>query len=226
MNYQTLLFDVDDTLLDFQDTEKQALRRLFQEVDVELTKETEALYRAVNHQRWRAYEKGELTRDQVVNERFGLVFEQLGKQVDSVAMEQTYRRFLNEGHQLLGNSLEIIRDLATKANLYVVTNGVSQTQHQRLQEAKLAPYFKEIFISEEVGYQKPMPEFFEHVFQKIPNLDKKKTLIIGDSLSSDILGGKNAGIDTVWLRAEKPVERLLVEPTYQIERLEELYNIF
>src|SRR5699024_9897845 len=105
------------------------------------------------------------------------------------------------GSQRLGNSLAIVSDLAKKADLYVVTNGVAKTQYQRLEAAKLLPYFKEIFVSETIGYQKPRIEFFQHVFHKIAPVDLEKTVIIGDSLSSDIQGGKNAGIDTIWLNA-------------------------
>ncbi len=224
MKYKNLLFDVDDTLLDFKAAENQALRALFAEVEIELTPEIEQTYKTLNQQRWREYEKGQLTSAEVVNGRFGLLFEQFGKQVDSPAMEKRYRHYLNQGHQLLGNSLEIIQDLSEKAKLYVVTNGVAATQFQRLTDAKLLPYFDDIFVSETAGHQKPKREFFDYAFARIPALNKAETVIIGDSLTSDIQGGKNAGIDTIWLN---PVEKFAasIEPTYQIRSLEEIYPI-
>lgn len=225
MRYTTLLFDVDDTLLDFQAAENQALRLLFQQEGIEFTPELEKNYKELNERRWRAFEAGEMSRETVVNERFGEFFAQIDRSVDSLAMEQKYREFLNQGHQLLGNSREIIADLAGKADLYVVSNGVSKTQYQRLGDAKLLPYFKEIIISEDTGYQKPMIEFFDYTFNKIPQLNKEKTVIIGDSLTSDIQGGKNAGIDTIWLHPAVESHSLSIQPTHHIQRLEEIYEI-
>ena len=223
MKYKTLLFDVDDTLLDFKDAEKQALKSLFEEVGMPLTPEIERTYITLNHQRWKEYEKGKMTAEEVVNGRFGLLFESIGVKVDSLAMEKSYRRYLNQGHKLLGNSLKIIQDLSTKASLYIVTNGVATTQFQRLTDAKLLPYFKDVFVSETIGHQKPQREFFDYVFTRIPQLKKKETVIIGDSLSSDIQGGNNAGIDTVWLSQQKLLSE--IKPTFHIQSLEEIYRI-
>lgn len=225
MKYKTLLFDVDDTLLDFQATEKQALRKLFDNQGVTLTAELEQDYKTMNHGLWQEFERGERTRDQVINERFGLFFKKLGISVDSLAVEKKYRSFLDEGHDLLGNSRKIIADLSQKADLYVVTNGVSKTQYRRLTDAKLLPFFKDIFVSEDTGYQKPMPEYFEYVFDRIPRLDKKETVIIGDSLTSDIQGGLTAGIDTVWLNSTGESESERIQPTYTIKQLEAIYDI-
>lgn len=225
MRYTTLLFDVDDTLLDFQAAESQALKALFEKEGLNFTSDKEKLYKEVNEARWRAFETGEMSRDEVVNGRFGAFFQLLNHEVDSLAMEQAYRAFLNEGHQLLGNSLEVVQHFAEKADLYIVTNGVSKTQFKRLEDSKLLPYFKEVIVSEDTGYQKPMIEFFEYTFAKIPNLNKAQTVIIGDSLSSDIQGGINAEIDTIWLRPDTPKTPLAIEPTHQIRQLEDLYSL-
>ncbi|GGI66678.1 MULTISPECIES: YjjG family noncanonical pyrimidine nucleotidase [Enterococcus] len=225
MRYTTLLFDVDDTLLDFQAAENQALRALFQQEGIELTTDLERNYKELNERRWRAYELGQMSREEVVNERFGEFFSLLNRSVDSLAMEYRYRELLGQGHQLLGNSLEIVADLANKADLYIVSNGVSTTQYQRLEAAQLLPYFKEIIISEDTGYQKPMLGFFEYTFNKIPQLNKDKTVIIGDSLTSDIQGGHNAGIDTIWLHPVVEKKDLIVQPTHHIQQLEEIYEI-
>ncbi|AYW46182.1 YjjG family noncanonical pyrimidine nucleotidase [Tetragenococcus koreensis] len=225
MRYKNLLFDVDNTLLDFHDAEQQALKALFNELGVPLTPENETLYKTINQKRWEEHEKGNLTSDEVVNGRFGLFFERLGKKVDSVKTEQRYRQFLNQGHKRIGNSLEIIRDLSAKADLYVVTNGLANTQFQRLTDAKLYPYFKDIFISEQAGFQKPMIEFFDYVFTQAPHLQKEETVIIGDSLTSDIQGGKNAGIDTIWFNPIAAAADAKIKPTFQISRLEDIYDV-
>ena len=223
MKYTTLLFDVDDTLLDFKAAEKQALRALFAELGMELTEEMEQTYKTINHGRWAQYEQGTMSSEEVVNGRFGEVFAVFGREVDSPAMEQRYRHYLNQGHDLLDNSLEIIQDLATKADLYIVTNGVAETQFKRLTDAQLLPYFKEVFVSETAGHQKPKQEFFDYAFARIPEFDKSKTVIIGDSLTSDIQGGINAGIDTIWLSPNEVTGEIV--PTYHIKKLAEIYQI-
>lgn len=225
MRYNTLLFDVDDTLLDFQAAEKQALTQLFATEGLTNSPELEDRYKTMNHQLWAAFERGEKTRDEVINQRFGLFFEALGVRVDSVDLERRYRKFLEEGHQLLGNSYQIVADLSKKADLYIVTNGVSQTQHRRLKDAKLVPFFKAIFVSEDTGYQKPMIEYFEYVFARIPQFDKAATVIIGDSLTSDIKGGINAGIDTIWLNSKSEQASDEIHPTYTINQLDSIYRI-
>lgn len=226
MRYKNLLFDVDNTLLDFEAAETAALRSLFQEMQLTLTPESEQLYQLMNKKRWQAHEKGELSSSQVVNGRFGPFFASLGKVVDSVATEEKYRHYLNQGHQLLGDSLPVIQQLAEQADLYVVTNGLVDTQIKRLRASGLLPYFKALFISDQIGIQKPAVGFFDYVFDHIPDFNKEETVIIGDSLTSDIQGGINAGIDTVWLNLSKTSPTVDPEPTFQITALEEIFSVF
>lgn len=225
MNYRNLLFDVDDTLLDFKAAEDQALKQLFAETGVDWSQDLKERYQTVNHQLWQEFEQGQLSRDEVTGGRFGRFFATLDREVDSQAMDRQYRYYLAQGSQLLENSKEIVADLAKKANLYVVSNGVSETQYSRLRAAGLLPYFKDIFVSEDTGYQKPMREYFDFVFKRIPNFEKQQTLIIGDSLTSDIKGGQTSGIDTVWLNPHAQPLLPMIRPTYEIRHLQELYQI-
>lgn len=225
MKYKTLLFDVDDTLLDFQITEAKALNALFAEQGIDLTPEVKTSYKALNHHLWREFENGKMTREEVTGSRFGRLFQQFGQTVDSLEMEKRYRHYLNQGHDLIPGSRELLETLAPEADLYIVTNGVSQTQHQRLTDSGLLPYFKEVFVSEEVGAQKPMKEFFDYVFARIPGIEKSKTVIIGDSLTSDIKGGNSAGIDTVWFNKNQLPEISEIQPTYRIDSLNELLRV-
>lgn len=222
MKYKTLLFDVDDTLLDFQMTEAKALNALFAEQGVNLTPEVKTSYKALNHHLWQEYEQGRMSREEVTGSRFGLLFQQFGKTVDGPEMEKRYRHYLNQGHDLIEGSKELIESLADQADLYIVTNGVSETQYQRLTDSGLLPYFKEVFVSEDTGFQKPMREFFEFVFERIPGFEKEQTVIIGDSLTSDIKGGILSGIDTIWYNRNKLPEIAEIQPTYRIDSLEEL----
>ena len=223
--YQTLLFDVDDTLLDFGAAEKAALGMLFEEQDIALTEEMEARYKAINHGLWKAFEEGKLHRDEVVNTRFSLLFKDYGQDVDGVLFEKKYRSCLEEGHQLVSGALDVISDLANRFELYIVTNGVSRTQMKRLQHSGLHPHFKGVFVSEDTGYQKPMREFFDHVFARIPDFSAERTLIVGDSLTADIKGGQLAGIDTCWFNPGKKPNETGIVPTYEIETLDALYRI-
>ncbi|SFM36324.1 2-haloacid dehalogenase [Paenibacillus sp. 1_12] len=223
--YQTLLFDVDDTLLDFGSAEKLALRLLFEEQKIPLTTEIEAHYKRINQELWRNFEQGTITRDEVVNTRFSVLFQGYGKVVDGVLLEKKYRSYLEEGHQLLHGAFELITDLQHQFDLYIVTNGVSKTQDRRLRDSGLHPLFKDIFVSEDTGFQKPMKEYFDYVFARIPNFTVEKGLIIGDSLSADIKGGQLAGLDTCWYNSDMKPNNTGIVPTYEIHHLDELYRI-
>ncbi|MGM0214041.1 YjjG family noncanonical pyrimidine nucleotidase [Enterococcus sp. AZ109] len=222
--YNTLLFDIDDTLLDFQDAEEQALNKLFTEMGVPLDEEVKDAYKEMNRSFWREHEQGRLSRQDLLNKRFSIFFADFGKTVDGPATEERYRYYLNQGHTLIKDGLEVVQRLSQSKDLYVVTNGVAATQHQRLEQSGLAPYFKKFFISEEMGVHKPMKEYFDIVFAEIPSINKEETVIIGDSLTSDIKGGQVAGIDTVWMNPHnKPAD--IIQPTYQIKQLTDLYKI-
>jgi len=225
MKFKTLLFDVDDTLLDFQLTEKKALQALFQEEELTLTDEIEATYKKINSQLWRDFEQGKTDKKTVTDTRFSLLFAQLNKTVDGKKMGEQYRYHLGQGHDLLGNSKEIIERLQPDYELYIVTNGVAKTQYQRLNDSNMATFFNDIFVSEEVGYQKPMKEYFDHVFERIPNFEREKTMIIGDSLASDIQGGNLANIQTLWLNPSKQPATQAIQPTYEISRLDDIFSI-
>lgn len=224
MRYETILFDIDDTLLDFKAAEEQALSWLFQDMGVEPSLSVKNNYKKMNQGFWRDHEAGLLSRQELLDNRFRLFFEQYEREVNGPNTEARYRQYLNQGYQLIANSLEVVEALSQKEDLYIVTNGVSVTQHQRLKKSGLAPYFKKFFISEEMGVHKPMKEFFDIVFSEIPRLNKEKTVIIGDSLTSDIKGGQVAGIDTIWMNPQQQ-EPNEIKPTFQIKELTDLYQI-
>ena len=223
--YKTLFFDVDDTLLDFGAAESLALRLLFAEQNLTLTQEMEAHYKKLNKSLWYAFEEGELEREKVLNTRFALLFKEYGKEVDGVLFEKKYRTHLEKGHQLVNGAFELIKNLQARYDLYIVTNGVAATQDKRLRESGLHSLFKAIFISEKIGFQKPRKEYFDYVFAKIPYFDVNRGLIVGDSIGADIKGGHLAGLDTCWFNPEMMENHTDITPTYQIQKLEELYRI-
>lgn len=222
--YQFLLFDLDDTLLDFKAAEKLALPKLFEAYQLPLTPQTEDVYRKINTGLWRSLEEGLITRDILMETRFGKTFEHFGIEVDGKALDAEYRGYLAESKVFVEGALELIHTLEPEYELYITSNGLAETQMKRLQMTGLGPYFKQVFVSENTGYQKPMKPFFDYVFERIPNFDPNKAMIIGDSYSADIIGGANAGIDTCWLNPFNAVPST-IRPTYEIQKLDQLLPI-
>ena len=223
--YETLLFDVDDTLLDFDLAENAALDRMFKEENIATTPEMIARYKEINETMWRAFERGEVTKNTLHNTRFAIALKEFGLEVDGVYFESLFQKYLQEAHHYVDGAYEVIAQLAESHHLYVVSNGITMTQNKRLVDANLAQYFKGIFISEQTGYQKPMPAFFDYVFERIDHFDKAKTLIICDSLTSDVKGGLLSGIDTCWFNIRNVENTSDIEPHYEIKKLHELHGL-
>ena len=219
--YQVLLFDLDDTLLDFQKNEYEALGALFQRLNHPLTDEIRRLYHGINQDMWRAYERGELEREVLLNTRFARLFEAMGEQVDGPMAEGIYREELGKGAFLIDGALEVCTALSRRYPICIATNGVGRTQRQRLTDSGLAPLVSQVFVSEEIGCAKPGEPFFRYVFDHLEGIPPRDMLLVGDSLSSDIRGGINSGMDTCWYNP-KGAESGDMAPTYEISNLREL----
>lgn len=223
--YKTLLFDVDDTLLDFNLAENAALTRLFEQEKMAVTPTMLARYKEINEGLWRAFERGEVSKSELHNTRFSKFFKEYGIDVDGEYFEAGFQKYLQEAHNYVEGAYDVIAQLAENYDLYVVSNGKTPTQNKRLMDAGLAKYFKGIFISEQTGYQKPMIEFFDYVFARIDGFDQNKTLIIGDSLTADVKGGLRAGIDTCWFNIRGIDNISDIQPHYEIKKLHELHRL-
>ena len=217
-----IFFDLDNTLLDFDRGEAHALSRAFRQFGIDPTPAVLARYHDINLSQWELLEEGKLTKDQVLTRRFDLMFAELGVSCDSQAVCDLYESFLAEEHDFIPGPLELLEALSPRYSLHLATNGASAVQRRRLADAGILTYFQNIFISEEVGFHKPSPAFFHACFAAIPGFDHTSALMVGDSLTSDIRGGRNAGLRTCWFdRLGRPY-RPDVLPDYTVAALDQL----
>lgn len=223
--FKTLFLDVDGTLLDFDKCEKAALYNALLENDIVCNEEMHLWYHNENTRLWREYDMGRMARDEILLQRFRNLLKHYEKPGDVEVIEKSYRDYLGKEHALMDGAIDILEYLSKKYDLYVVTNGVAASQHVRLKESGIEKYFKDIFISDEIGFQKPRIEFFDICFKKIGCIEKDSAMIIGDSLSSDIMGGINAGIKTCWLNQNGQELPSNMKIDYEIKDLSELYSI-
>ncbi len=223
--YKTLLFDADNTLFDFDACENEALRLAFQKHGYPLNEEIHRTYERINKDLWKQYELGLMDRKTVIYTRFGKLFQEIGIEDDGIGFEDDYQELLGMQHFFIEHAKEVVEELYKHFDLYVVTNGVTVTQLRRLKESGLDQYFKKIFVSEETGFQKPMKEYFDYCFERIENFDAASTIIIGDTISSDIMGGNNAGIATCWFNPKGFTHPEEVIVNHEISCLKELIHI-
>ena len=218
-----LFLDLDNTILDFSKAESIAIRKTMREYGLEPTDALAARYSHINDLHWKALERGELTKPQVVTQRFAVFFGEQGIAVDAEKVAKTYETFLSQGHWFLPGAEEAVKEkLFGKYKLYLASNGTAVVQKGRMTSADLYPYFEESFVSQELGHNKPSKEYFEAAFARIPGFDPKECLMVGDSLTSDILGGKNAGLRTVWVNPHHKTAPEELKPDYEIENLADL----
>ena len=216
-----LFLDLDDTILDFHKAERIALSKTILDFGVEPTEEVLRLYHGINKWHWEQLELGKLTRAEVLVNRFGVLFEQLGKNVDPAACARVYEKNLSVGHYFLPGAEEAVDALSKKYRLFLASNGTASVQKGRMTSANLYRFFETVFVSQEIGHNKPSPEYFNACFASIPGFDREKAMIVGDSLSSDIKGGINAGIKTVWVNPDHK-DCGDIRPDYEIEALSQL----
>ncbi|MDD3252529.1 MAG: YjjG family noncanonical pyrimidine nucleotidase [Lachnospiraceae bacterium] len=228
---RNIFLDLDDTILDFHKAEHIAVQRALRELDIEATPELLSRYSQLNDQQWKLLELGKLTREEVKVRRYRLLFQELGLDASWEMAARLYEGFLSQGHFFLDGAEELLRQLFPSYRLYLASNGTASVQRGRLKSARIGNYFDQIFISEEIGYHKPNRDFFEYCFQQIPDFKSEESLIVGDSLTSDIKGGINAGITTVWFcRDEEQARRSAeaypqIRPDYVVHELREVCSL-
>lgn len=221
--YETFIFDLDDTLLNFKSAEKQALKGLFTNFSLDLDRDAQDAFSTFNKSLWKKLEKKQITRAELFEQRFHTFFRNYYQmEVNGEQCSDLYLEYLSQGHEEVSGAKKLLTTLTAKdKQIFLATNGVSQVQTQRVKDSHLLQFFEQVFISEEIGVEKPDKNFFDYLFTN-STANQSKTVIIGDSLSSDILGGNNAGIDTLWFNPANNQNFSPIRPTYQISSLAEI----
>ena len=233
-----LLFDMDMTLLDFARSEAWALSHAMEELGVTPSQELLSAYSRINLSQWKLLEKGLITRERLKIRRFELLFEQFSIELPAQEAARHYEALLAQGYYYLDGARELLESLQGKNyQIYILSNGSSTIQHSRIAGAQLAQYVDGIYISEDVGFNKPDKRFFDACFADISARTGRpfaaaEAVMIGDSLTSDIQGGNRAGVTTIWYHGDgaKPSPDFApqgtfeegMQPTYEIHSLEQL----
>ena len=223
--YHCLLLDVDGTLLDFEAAEHKALRETMEHFGIPATDENEQTYVTINKGLWAALEKGQVKREKLGALRFARLLEAVGMQGDAAQIDRYYLQQLGTHADTMPGALEAVRELAEVATLAVASNGVERVQLSRLADSGLDKYMDGVFVSERVGVEKPSRRFFETALKSLGIENRSKVLVVGDSLSADVKGGQNAGLDTCWCNwndAPAPAEN---GPTHTVRSWQELYAL-
>lgn len=220
-----LFLDLDDTILDFHKAERIAIAKTFREFGLEPTDPVLDRYHIINRMHWERLERKELTRAQVLSGRFEVLFREMGRDVDPEAVARVYEANLGIGHYFLPGAEEAVIRLSKKYRLFLASNGTASVQHGRLTSAGLYPYFEQVFVSEEMGHNKPSREYFDACFARIPGFDPARAMMVGDSLTSDILGGIGAGLATCWINPGHAPARADIPADYQLESITQLEDL-
>ncbi|MBQ7045545.1 MAG: YjjG family noncanonical pyrimidine nucleotidase [Clostridia bacterium] len=224
--YTTLLFDNDNTIMDFTAAEHAALKKAFLELGIKISEEQVKIYSDINENCWKQFERGEITKPDVLRLRFERFVESQKFDLAPSAAAAAYENNLSLEHIVFDGAFNLLEQLKADFDLYLVTNGAEHIQKRRLKESGVENYFLKLFISEQMGTQKPKKEYFDAVLSQINETDKSKVLIIGDSLTSDILGGINAGLDTCLFNPfGKPDSSDGIVPTYVVRNYDDIRKL-
>lgn len=223
---KTVFLDLDDTILDFRRAEAEALSKTLRRFGVDPAPAVLELYHRINAAHWRLLEEGKITRPQVLQGRFEVFMQKLGREdLSPREVCGVYETHLGQGHFFVPGAPELLAALAPRYELYLATNGTAHIQRSRLESAGILPCFRGVFISQEMGANKPSPAFFRACFDAIPGFDSASSVMVGDSLTSDIRGARDAGLRTCWFNPSGETAPPEIRPDYEIRGLEELPDL-
>lgn len=222
---RNILLDLDDTLLDFSVAEHAALMRTFEDFGISADEAVMRRYSQINSNCWRRLERGEISRSEVLIGRFRALFAEMALPGRAEEVNARYEEYLAREHVFVPGAPALLEALYGKYRMYIVSNGTAKIQYSRIAGADIGKYFDGIFISEEIGYDKPDRAFFSYCFSQIPDFSREESVIVGDSLTSDMLGGRNAGVRTVWFNPAKKRDEIGAMPDFEIQAPRQLLDI-
>jgi len=224
--YRLILFDLDGTVFDYNKAEEYALKKSLEHFDIDCNFDScLEKYRKINRRVWNEFEKGKTGLEELRVKRFDILFDILNIKQNIEEFSKKYLYFISKTSFVTEGAEDIISYLRPEYKLALATNGIYSVQYERLKRSSLSSYFDVFVVSEEIGFAKPDPDFFTYVFKKARHSDKSTALIVGDSLSSDIKGGLDFGIDTCWFNPGKVRNEVGISPTYEIEKLFQIKDI-
>ena len=223
--YNCIMMDIDNTLLDFDAAERKALLETLQQFSLPCDEAAISRYHEINSSLWGELNKGKIRRDKLVVERFDRFVKEIGAAAKATELNRAYTEHLATHADVIPGAEEALQELAEVATMIAVSNGTESVERGRLKLSGFEKYFDDIFISEAVGVSKPNPKIFQIAMRKLGIEHSDKVLVVGDSLSADIQGGVNAGLDTCWVNMNGLENESGLTPTYEVKALSELYPI-
>lgn len=221
MKYEWILFDADETLFSFNSY--LGLKPLLSRYGVEFSEEDYAAFQAVNKPLWIEYQEKKISAKELQTRRFAHLSALTGQ--DPLVLNQELMAQMALVSTPLEGVMDMLSALAGKVKMGIITNGFHALQQKRLENTKMTDFFEMVVVSEVVGAAKPAPEIFEYAFERIEDLNKRSVLMVGDTLTSDILGGNQVGIDTCWFNPQQQLNDTTIQPTYEIQHIRQLVEI-
>ncbi|MBY0412993.1 MAG: YjjG family noncanonical pyrimidine nucleotidase [Bdellovibrionales bacterium] len=222
MKYTLFLFDLDDTLLDFQASEKLAFNQTFNHFGITASlDELHKTYKVENNLLWKQIESGEVTKDFLKVERFKRTLSHHKIEIPPQVMADFYLEQLPKNVVLIDGAVEICQFVKQFGELGIITNGIEYTQRERIKNSALKDYIDFIAVSEECGFAKPDIRFFEFAVSRARAFKKESTIIVGDRIDADILGAQKFGIDSCWFNPHRQHADAKIKPSFVINELKE-----
>ena len=225
--YRTILWDLDQTLLDFDRSMDYAIRAVFEQYDLYIDEKIAARYEVINRDHWNRLERGEITKEEVKVGRFRTLLEELGiRHIKPEEIAASYQEALGSVYYYIDGAVEVVTRLRELGyHQYVVTNGVNTTQNSKMKLSGFDKLTDGVFVSELMGYPKPMKGYFDACFALLPEGTREQSILVGDSLTSDMQGANNAGIAACWFNPQGKDKDIAVRIDYEIRHLKELLEI-
>ena len=220
-----LLIDLDNTLIDFNECARHSIMDAFEKLGFDYSPVVFDTFIEENVKIWKRLERGEITKPQLRANRWNIILARLGIEFDGTILEEMFENGVAQGAYAVTGAYDLLDYLKDKYEMYIVSNGFRYVQESRLKIGDFNKYFNNIFVSEDIGIPKPAKEFFDYCFKSLDNPDKTDVILIGDSLSADIKGGNDYGIDTIWFNKNGEDNLSPVKPTYIVNELNEIKNI-